>query len=624
SLIYFDFQNGTVNNGFVLESFSPKIVNGQHFHTNGETNHTEEPKGEEKIEEKDDPWALPELDDKNNVKWKDLNTSGRLKRVATVIIRIILLIGLLYLFICSLDFLSSAFTLLGGKAAGQALGNSVLLQNPVAGLMIGVLVTVLVQSSSTSTSIVVSMVSSGILTVRFAIPIIMGANIGTTVTNSIVSLGQVGDRSQFRRAFAAATLHDFFNWLCVLVLLPIEVASGYLYHLTSVLVADINSDPNAENPEFLKAITSPFTKTIIELDKDIIKAIANGDSLTDEDTILKSCCKKETDISYELLNTTLSDCSDMSKGDVIFCDTSSGFATVNSTVRNSTCFSLCDHLFASSGLSDSESGIIMLIVALLTLCICLVLIVKLLHSLISGQIATVIKKIMNAKFPGHCAFLTGYVAIFVGAGLTILVQSSSIFTSTMTPLVGVGVVSIENLFPLTLGANIGTTGTSVLAALASPGSGFKNALQISFCHLFFNLTGIFVWYGIPPMRKVPIGAAKWMGETTEKYRWFAFVHIFTAFLIFPSFIFALSLGGWEVLVGVGSPIVLVVIFVVIVKILQAKKPGVLPKVLQNWHFLPEFMRSLEPLDRIVIKLKNKCSKGKRNQNEVKTNDKMRI
>ena len=63
------------------------------------------------------------------------------------------------------------------------------------------------------------------LDVKTAIPMIMGANIGTSVTNTIVSLGQAGDRNQFRRAFGGATVHDMFNWLCVLVLLPLELAS---------------------------------------------------------------------------------------------------------------------------------------------------------------------------------------------------------------------------------------------------------------------------------------------------------------------------------------------------------------------------------------------------------------
>jgi sodium-dependent phosphate cotransporter len=91
----------------------------------------------------------------------ELDTQGRVLRVLGAIVKIALLLGLLYLFICSLSFLSSAFRLLGGKQAGEVFTETSVLSNPVAGVVIGLLATVLVQSSSTSTSIVVAMVSSG-------------------------------------------------------------------------------------------------------------------------------------------------------------------------------------------------------------------------------------------------------------------------------------------------------------------------------------------------------------------------------------------------------------------------------------------------------------------------------
>uniref|UniRef100_A0A8B9HN49 Sodium-dependent phosphate transport protein 2B n=1 Tax=Astyanax mexicanus TaxID=7994 RepID=A0A8B9HN49_ASTMX len=128
-----------------------------------------------------------------------LDTKGKIFQVMTSVARFCLLLGFLYMFVCSLDVLSSAFQLVGGKAAGDIFQDNVVLSNPVAGLVIGVLVTVLVQSSSTSSSIVVSMVSSGLLEVQSAVPIIMGANIGTSVTNTIVAVMQAGDRNEFRR-----------------------------------------------------------------------------------------------------------------------------------------------------------------------------------------------------------------------------------------------------------------------------------------------------------------------------------------------------------------------------------------------------------------------------------------
>ena len=108
-------------------------------------------------------------------------------------LRILSFLACFYFFLCSLSFLSDSFRILGGKNIGALFSNSELLQNPVAGLMVGVLVTVLVQSSSTSTSIIVGLVATDV-PVKTAIPMILGANIGTSVTNTIVSFTQIGDR----------------------------------------------------------------------------------------------------------------------------------------------------------------------------------------------------------------------------------------------------------------------------------------------------------------------------------------------------------------------------------------------------------------------------------------------
>ncbi|CAG2116977.1 unnamed protein product, partial [Medioppia subpectinata] len=195
----------------------------------------------------------------------EMNGTERIKRIFISIAKVIGLLVLLYFFICSLDFLSSAFRLVGSRAAGRIISDSDLLKNPVVGLMIGVLVTVLVQSSSTSTSIVVTMVGSHLIKVREAIPIVMGANIGTSVTNTIVSLMQATDRNEFRLAFAAATVHDMFNWLTVIVLLPIEVSTHYLELMTDALIQGDWKRDNSTNTEFLGRLTKPFTKLVIEV-----------------------------------------------------------------------------------------------------------------------------------------------------------------------------------------------------------------------------------------------------------------------------------------------------------------------------------------------------------------------
>jgi sodium-dependent phosphate cotransporter len=88
--------------------------------------------------------------------------------------------------------------------------------------MIGIMGTVLVQSSSTFTSIIVAAIGAG-MEVHVAIPMLMGANIGTSVTNTLVAMTQIGNKKEFERAFSAATVHDMFNWSTVIVLFTIEV-----------------------------------------------------------------------------------------------------------------------------------------------------------------------------------------------------------------------------------------------------------------------------------------------------------------------------------------------------------------------------------------------------------------
>src|SRR4030043_535002 len=141
------------------------------------------------------------------------------------VLKIISVAALLYLFLISIGLMSSAFKGFGKGFAENLIRTT---SNPFVGLFIGILATSLVQSSSTTTSVVVGIVGAGGLTVGNVIPIVMGANIGTTVPNTLVSLGHIGRKDEFRRAISAATIHDFFNLICVSILFPIELATGYL------------------------------------------------------------------------------------------------------------------------------------------------------------------------------------------------------------------------------------------------------------------------------------------------------------------------------------------------------------------------------------------------------------
>lgn len=186
--------------------------------------------------------------------------------------------------------------------------------------------------------------------------------------------------------------------------------------------------------------------------------------------------------------------------------------------------------------------------------------------------------------------------------MTIVVQSSSIFTSAITPLVGVGVITLDRMYPLTLGANIGTTFTAVLASFTQSGKSFQLALQVALCHLFFNILGILIYYPIPIMRQGPIKLAKLMGNTTAKYRWFAITYTILMFLLVPAAVFGLSLAGWYVLIAVGGPLLILILFIAIVNNINSKWPGKLPRRLQSWDWLPLGLRSLEPYDRVFRKM----------------------
>jgi len=193
--------------------------------------------------------------------------------------------------------------------------------------------------------------------------------------------------------------------------------------------------------------------------------------------------------------------------------------------------------------------------------------------------------------------------------MTILVQSSSVFTSAITPLVGVGVISLERMFPLTLGSNIGTTATAMLAALAAV-SNQKFTIQIAVCHLFFNIFGILIWYPFPLLRDVPISAAKHLGNTTAKYRWFALAYLVLVFFVIPVILLGLSFNKWVL----GVAIVLIIAFIVGVTLLNVLQKHVgpkLPKCIQTWNFLPRPLRSLAPYDEAFLKIyiffSRKCS-----------------
>ena len=154
------------------------------------------------------------------------------RKVVSNYLNVLIAIGSAFAFLLSIHLMGLAFNTLGKDAAASILQ---ITSNPFIGLFIGLLITALLQSSSTTTSMVVAAVASGSISLTSAIPIVIGANVGTTITSTIVSLSFMTKTNEFRRAIAAGTSHDIFNIFCVLLLFPLELKYQFLTNASTAL-----------------------------------------------------------------------------------------------------------------------------------------------------------------------------------------------------------------------------------------------------------------------------------------------------------------------------------------------------------------------------------------------------
>jgi sodium-dependent phosphate cotransporter len=259
-------------------------------------------------------------------------------------------------------------------------------------------------------------------------------------------MGHINRGNEFKRAFAASTVHDFFNILAVIILFPLEM----LFHgiqRSSEWVASLIFG-KIDNVDVLQA-------------KSPIKAA------------VKSGAKFIEQFSF-------------------------------------------------------DNDIVYLILSVLVTFMMLYALVKLLRSLVLEKIEV---------FFDQYIFKTVLRAIGFGIILTIMVQSSSITTSLIVPLAGAGVLSLRQIFPFTLGANIGTTVTALLAAL----TGTVSALIAAISHLLFNIFGILIIYGTPPLRAIPLKLAEMIAEYSVKNKLFPIAYLLIVFVAIPLII--ILLGG---------------------------------------------------------------------------------
>lgn len=350
------------------------------------------------------------------------------------------LLLLVYVILLAVSVIGDGFKLATGE---HAITLFEFAQNPVLGLIIGMTATALIQSSSTVTSIIVAMVAGG-LPIGIAIPMVMGANIGTSVTNTIVSLGHITNKKEFQRAFSAATVHDFFNMLCVLIFLPLEIAFSILEKISGVIIGwldQVQTSGTSFNP--VKAMTEPFAEKLTSL---------------------------------------------------------------------------------VSPLSDVMGGIILVISGVSLIIFAITFMGKTMKSLMVGKAKNILHHAIG-KGP-----LSG---IFSGALVTVMVQSSSTTTSLVVPLVGNGVLNTRDIYPFTLGANIGTCITAIIASLAVNGEFALFALQIALVHLIYNVLGVVVVFGNKFLREIPLKMAESLSVRVAKKKVLGFAYIAGVFFIMP-------------------------------------------------------------------------------------------
>jgi len=280
----------------------------------------------------------------------------------------------------------------------------------------------------------------------------------------------------------------------------------------------------------VKILVGPLSKAFINIDKNIIKGIAKG---------CLECTIKEKDIDTgsegKIGDTGCKDDSrkDKQKEKIKMCVPPEQWTETYEGGR------VVKGGFAK-GMGDIGGSVFILIISLVFLCVALYGIVRILHHLVlsSGRVeGTDGKETPFVYYTRKVLRISPYLSILFGMILTICVQSSSITTSALTPLVALQIIGVEDMLPLTLGANIGTTCTAFLAAIVTEK---KNAIQIALCHLWFNIFGILIWFPVPLMRKVPLKIAGLLAERTVWYKWFGTYYILTFFVLFPLLLFAFS------------------------------------------------------------------------------------
>ncbi len=335
------------------------------------------------------------------------------------------------MFFVAIQLLATSLNVIGHNASSAI---NLATENPFIGLFIGLLATAILQSSSTITSLAVAAVAAGSITLQNAVPIVIGANIGTTLTSTIVSLGYITKATEFKKAISAGTTHDLFNIIIAVLIFPLE----YYYNLltkVSVAVAGV-----------FHGITSQIGGP---------KPWLHG-----------------------------------SWGNLLVW--------------------VVNHIGAY----------LALVLAVILLFVSVKSISRILYKHLIGRAKTNFQTLM---------FRDGARSFGSGLLLTSVIQSSSITTSLIVPLVATGKVQLRRAFQFILGANLGTTITAIFATLFES----KAAISLAMAHFLFNFIGVFIFLLIPALNRLPTYLSDRLGDLTLRSRIIGFTYILLTFFLLP-------------------------------------------------------------------------------------------
>lgn len=365
----------------------------------------------------------------------------------SVAYRMSLFVFFVYLFLVGIKLFGGSVDLAGEGFASSLMSG---FTNPFAGLAIGIFATAIMQSSSATTSLIVGMVGMGQIEIAQAIPVIMGANIGSTITCSMIALTHVGDKKVFSRVFSSANVHDMYNCLIVLVLFPTELITRQLFG-TGLMEASAT---------FLTGFVS--------------SGGAAGASFNPINAVVEPV--------YDVI------------------------------LRFFVWLPIC------SGGWKALPGMIFSIGVIL---VSLIAITKNMQVIMADKMEVWLNRVLKKN---------AYIGLFIGLSLTMIVQSSAITTSLLIPMYAAGILAAPNAFPIIVGANIGTTITGLLASTVCVGS---EAVTIALVHVLFNVYGMFMFFIVPVMRKVPVFLAVHYGHLVERSRLWAIGFIIMLFFVIP-------------------------------------------------------------------------------------------